>query len=432
MPAPIVQFDLAGFVARPATTDSIYRVMPEASLVRLARSLLARALPDISVQSPAGRFGLLVARDTSNRSWGFLTWFWEETTTLDKLFTALTFRDAVFERCAGCSCFPTHEREMTLASIAKPYLARIPESQQRIPNRSFLRGAFLRATEDPLIRLLCAVKHVRMTPITGLELWIGRSLEGDVRRHNMPVAPESVTRPLWQRLIEDFPEWNRHEPLPRAPDAVFVDETEDYMVFDKPSGLLSVPGKLGDDLVSRFERVTGFSPFVVHRLDMDTSGLILYAKTEEAQKELSRAFAEGRPEKTYRALLMGDVRRSHGEEGVVRLPVALNPLDRPRQCSIMSGRPAETYFRVERIREHPVYGTLTEVLFRPITGRTHQLRLHAALGLGAPILGDVLYAPWRPVPAPRLHLHAEALVVPATSRSPERLFTSPVDWSSLL
>ena len=200
------------------------------------------------------------------------------------------------------------------------------------------------------------------------------------------------------------------------PDAVFVGETADAMVFDKPAGLLSVPGKTGDDLPTRLTRVTGIEPFIVHRLDMDTSGLILYAKNEEAQRELSQHFAQGRAKKTYRALLLGDVRQQRPEAGVIKLPLALNPLDRPRQCSLPSGRPAETHYRIERVREHPQFGTLSEVVFRPVTGRTHQLRLHAALGLGAPILGDPLYAPWRAAPAKLMCLHAETLLVPDEER----------------
>lgn len=432
MLAPIVQFDLEGFCASPATTERLYRGSPDPTLVRLARSLLVRALPDASPVGPSGRFGLLVARDESNRTWGFVTWFREETKSLDELFHFLSHRDDVYSRCAACSTFPGAEGEVSLASLAKPYLARIPETQQRLPNRSFLRGAFLRAAEDPLVRVLSAARHVRMRPVTALELWFGPSPDGDVRRHNQPVPPETVTLPLWQRLTAPFPEWGEKTPAAPVPDAVFVGETADAMVFDKPAGLLSVPGKTGDDLPTRLTRVTGIEPFIVHRLDMDTSGLILYAKTEEAQRELSQHFAQGRAKKTYRALLAGDVRQHHPEEGVIKLPLGLNPLDRPRQCSLPSGRPAETHYRIERVREHPVFGPLSEVVLEPVTGRTHQLRLHAALGLGAPILGDPLYAPWRAAPAKRMCLHAETLLVPATKNAPETVFHAPIDWSAVL
>ena len=126
------------------------------------------------------------------------------------------------------------------------------------------------------------------------------------------------------------------------------------------------------------------------------------------------------------------MRQHHPEEGVIKLPLALNPLDRPRQCSLPSGRPAETHYRIERVREHPVFGPLSEVVLEPVTGRTHQLRLHAALGLGAPILGDPLYAPWRAAPAKRMCLHAETLLVPATKNAPETVFHAPIDWSAVL
>lgn len=432
MPAPIVQFDLEGFRARPATTEQLYRGSPDPTLVKLARELLERALPDVSPVGPSGRFGLMVARDADERTWGFLTWFQEPADRLDDLFQTLTHYDEVFERCAGCSCFPSHGEEVTLASLARPFLSRIPEAQVRLPSRSFLRGAFLRAAEAPLVRLLCAVKHVRMTPVTGLELWFGRSPQGDVRFHNMPYPPESVTMPLWQRMIADFPAWGEKAAHEAVPDAVFVGETPDYMVFEKPAGLLSVPGKSGDDLVTRFTRITGLEPYVVHRLDMDTSGLILYAKTADAQKELSTLFAENAPKKTYRALLVGDVRRRHPSEGVIRQALSVNPLDRPRQCALERGRPAETNYRVVRVHEHPEFGVLTEILFEPVTGRTHQLRLHAALGLGAPILGDVLYAPWRPKAPKRMFLHAESIVVPATANAPTAQYDAPIDWRAWL
>lgn len=194
-----------------------------------------------------------------------------------------------------------------------------------------------------------------------------------------------------------------------------VRSTPLWVVIDKPSGLLSVPGKgpeKADCVVARVRRefpgATG--TLMVHRLDMDTSGLLLVALDAAAQRDLSLQFEERRVHKEYTALLSG---RVAAEEGDIRVPIRLDVDRRPYQIAdFAQGKDAHTRFRVlERGA-----GT-TRAWFQPLTGRSHQLRVHAALpptlpcgrpgGLGCPILGDPLYGDG--TPAPRLMLHAGVL-----------------------
>lgn len=189
-----------------------------------------------------------------------------------------------------------------------------------------------------------------------------------------------------------------------------VAATDDWVVVDKPSGLLSVPGKgesKQDCVASRvrdmFPRATG--PLIVHRLDMDTSGLLVLGLNPASQSALSLQFEQRRVAKRYVALLDGIV--SHADTGVVEAAIRLDVHRRPYQVyDWLHGREAVTRwgvlsFEVDR----------TRVWFEPLTGRTHQLRVHAALrrpiGIGHAILGDPLYG--SAASAERLMLHAESL-----------------------
>ena len=141
-------------------------------------------------------------------------------------------------------------------------------------------------------------------------------------------------------------------------------------------------------------------PLIVHRLDMSTSGCLVLAKTEQAYHFLQRQFVKRHVKKRYVALLEGIVSEN---EGTIDLPLRVDLDDRPRQLVCYEhGSPAKTIFKVVEHRENR-----TLIHFFPITGRTHQLRVHSAhqLGLGAPIVGDDLYG----TPDSRLHLHAEYL-----------------------
>jgi tRNA pseudouridine32 synthase/23S rRNA pseudouridine746 synthase len=175
------------------------------------------------------------------------------------------------------------------------------------------------------------------------------------------------------------------------------------VVVDKPPGMLSVPGRTEPDCASA--RVQALYPdaLVVHRLDQATSGLLLFACGAQAQRELSADFAERRVGKVYVAVVAG---RLEGE-GVIDLPLGADWPNRPRQqVDFKRGKPSQTRWRV---LAHE--GPDTRLLLTPVTGRSHQLRVHLA-HVGHPILGDALYAPPAVAAAgPRLLLHASELRV---------------------
>lgn len=192
--------------------------------------------------------------------------------------------------------------------------------------------------------------------------------------------------------------------------------TDRYAVIVKPSGLLSVPGKTIADCVAarvqaHFPNATG--PLTVHRLDMETSGLIVFGLDPAAQRDLSMQFERRSVEKKYIAVLAGVLDRDEGE---ITLPIRADLSRRPLQIvDFVQGYPSTTRYRVHsRDAEHRT----TRIEFTPITGRSHQLRLHSAAakeidgkpgGLGIPILGDPLYGD--PSSAPRLLLHASCLAL---------------------
>lgn len=184
-----------------------------------------------------------------------------------------------------------------------------------------------------------------------------------------------------------------------------VHATDRFVVVNKPAGLLSVPGKGPDkqDCVAArvarmFPHATG--PMVVHRLDMDTSGLIVVALDADAQRELSRQFEQREVEKAYIALVEGHVASEHG---TVDVPMRMDIDRRPYQIiDFVHGSPSLTHWSVL------AYETdRTRLRFVPHTGRTHQLRVHAA-HIGHPIIGDPLYGR-REHPDQRLMLHAAEL-----------------------
>ncbi len=175
------------------------------------------------------------------------------------------------------------------------------------------------------------------------------------------------------------------------------------LVVNKPAGLLSVPGKLAgreDCLLSRLMAVH-WDALLVHRLDCDTSGVIIFARTKQAQGFLGQEFEKRRAEKTYIARVWGEMAE---ESGHVDLPIGADWPNRPRQMvNAEQGRPAQTDWRV--IGRAPGE---TRVRLSPLTGRSHQLRVHM-LALGHPILGDPIYATGPARAFPRLMLHAETL-----------------------
>lgn len=245
-------------------------------------------------------------------------------------------------------------------------------------------------------------------PIAMAEFWWGDSPKTEIRHHgHYYPACKGKCEPILQHMlqglqVEENPMLKRMQVPSKNLEIVYEDPW--LSVINKPAGMLSVPGK--EDAVSvyslmREQYPEADSPLTVHRLDMGTSGLMLIAKTKRVHQNLQAQFKNRLVRKRYVALLEGIVPK---DKGTVDLPLCLNPLDRPRQMvHTEHGKPAITDYQVlERLD-----GKRTRIVFYPRTGRTHQLRIHAAhpLGLHCPIIGDELYGE----KADRLYLHAEYL-----------------------
>lgn len=250
-----------------------------------------------------------------------------------------------------------------------------------------------------------AFKH-QLKPIAMAEFWWGAPPKSNVSKHgNFYPACRGKCEPILGHMLNGI-EMDEN-PMLKNPAKGKILETvyeDDFLlVINKPSEFLSVPGKTIHDSVAtrmkqRFPNATG--PLIVHRLDMSTSGLLLIAKSEEIHKNLQSQFIKRTVNKRYIALLDGILQK---DEGFIELPLRVDLNDRPRQlvCN-KHGKKARTKWKVIERKNGK-----TKVHFYPITGRTHQLRVHAAhaLGLNTPIVGDDLYG----TNADRLYLHAEYL-----------------------
>jgi tRNA pseudouridine32 synthase/23S rRNA pseudouridine746 synthase len=256
-----------------------------------------------------------------------------------------------------------------------------------------------------------------LKPIAMGEFWYGASPAGEIRRAgSFYPACTGKCGPLLRFMLEgldvepDSLQGSTFE-TPEAPALTVVYEDEAILLVDKPSGLLAVPGRANPRSAQALLE-PGHGPlYPCHRLDMDTSGLLLFAKTPEDQAALQQQFAARSVRKTYRATLVApedpaEQPFSPGDHGWIELPLGQDWFDRPRQqVDKVHGKPARTEYEILAVRPS---GEI-EVRFTPHTGRTHQLRVHAAHpeGLGRPILGDRLYG-GHTTPAP-LQLRADSL-----------------------
>lgn len=245
-----------------------------------------------------------------------------------------------------------------------------------------------------------------LSPIAMAEFWWGESPKTEIRHHGYYYPScrgkcEPILRHMLQGLnVEPAPS-ERYSLSQNMPEILFEDQW--LLVLHKPEGVLSVPGKSEEQSIysllrARYPEATG--PLVVHRLDMATSGLLLAAKTQEVHRHLQAQFENRSIKKRYIALLDGILPE---EEGVIDLPICPDYLDRPRQMvNEELGKTAITRYQMMDRKNGQ-----TRIAFFPLTGRTHQLRVHAAhpLGLNCPIVGDELYGR----KAERLYLHAEYL-----------------------
>ena len=194
------------------------------------------------------------------------------------------------------------------------------------------------------------------------------------------------------------------------------------LIVNKPAGLLSVPGKdpgKEDCLIDRLRRVFP-EVLLVHRLDCDTSGVMVFALTKAAQGHLGQQFEKRQTKKVYLARLWGLL---EPKEGTVDLPLCVDWPNRPRQhVNHEQGKPAVTDWRVQR---HD--GKTTRVRLMPLTGRSHQLRVHM-LSLGHPILGDPIYATGEALDYPRMMLHAESLRLRHPETGKSLTYSAPVPF----
>jgi tRNA pseudouridine32 synthase/23S rRNA pseudouridine746 synthase len=248
----------------------------------------------------------------------------------------------------------------------------------------------------------------KLTPICLAEFWWGQAPKSEIRLHKQFYpACKSKCEPILGHMLEGLtvdPNPMLDNPAEGKSLSIVYDD-ESIVVINKPAEFLSVPGKnIYDSVYARVLELypTATGPLIVHRLDMSTSGLLIVAKNKEAHQQLQRQFIKRNVKKRYVALLAGVIQE---DEGVIDLPLRVDLDDRPRQLVCYEhGKNAVTHWKVIKRSN-----TQTLIHFYPITGRTHQLRVHAAhsLGLNAPIVGDDLYG----TKADRLHLHAEWIQV---------------------
>ena len=320
------------------------------------------------------------------------------------------------------------------------------------------------AGECALPKLLQYAYLHQLKPLAMAEFWWGDSPKNEIRHHGYYYPScKGKCEPILQHMLQglEIDENPLLNPVHEEEELEIVFEDEWLLVVNKPAGMLSVPGKAEDRdsvyhrLKKKYPEATG--PMIVHRLDMATSGLLLVAKTKEVHQDLQAQFANRSIKKRYVAVLDGAIIKTEketkpiaekailiakntvstkktakaertGSTGRIELPLCLNPLDRPRQMvSSEHGKEAITEYQIisesERItsesentfnesnrideseRSINESRKYTRIVFYPLTGRTHQLRVHAAHpeGLGCPILGDELYGK----KADRLYLHAE-------------------------
>ena len=248
-----------------------------------------------------------------------------------------------------------------------------------------------------------AYQH-QLEPICLAEFWWGQSPRSEIRKHkHFYPACRGKCEPILGHMLQGL-NVDENPMLVNPAEGVALETVyeDDYIaIVNKPAEFLSVPGITIQDSVyerMRLKYPNATGPLIVHRLDMSTSGLMLIAKDKNVHKSLQSQFIKRTVKKRYVALLNGLV---SADEGEIDLPLRVDLEDRPRQLVCYEhGKPAKTQWKVVAKNNDQ-----TKIHFWPITGRTHQLRVHAshALGLNCPIVGDDLYG----TKADRLHLHAE-------------------------
>ena len=274
-------------------------------------------------------------------------------------------------------------------------------------------------------KLLQYAFKYQLKPVCMAEFWWGKPLKTSIRKHQyFYPACTGKCKPILTHMLEGFSidENPLEAQLKEEKEIEILYEDADLLVINKPHELLSVAGKeIKDSVYSRIQKLypNATGPLVVHRLDMSTSGILLVAKNEAIYKALQAQFINKTIQKRYVALLDGVLKK---DKGKIDLPLRVDLNDRPKQLVCYEhGKKALTQWEtIEAI------DTKTKVYFYPITGRTHQLRVHAAhqLGLNTPIVGDDLYGK----KANRLYLHAEKITFKHPTSKKEVSFTAPAPF----
>lgn len=276
-----------------------------------------------------------------------------------------------------------------------------------LPLQQLIGGAMPTGTGDCCApKLLHYAATHRLKPLAMAEFWWGApGVRGDKVPGEFYGACAERCQPLMGFLLSGLMDRSEQTVTPIALPIIYEDEW--LIAIEKPPGLLSVPGRYRDRQDSALNRLRALLPdgmklMAVHRLDQDTSGILLFARDLQTYRHLSHQFQTRQVRKVYEAMVTGVV---EPESGVIELPLWADPSDRPYQkVDCQRGKPSTTQFQV-LARE----ASLTRMECIPLTGRTHQIRVHAAAeqGLGHPILGDRLYG--SDGATSRLHLHAREL-----------------------
>ncbi|MBQ8989131.1 MAG: RluA family pseudouridine synthase [Prevotella sp.] len=266
-----------------------------------------------------------------------------------------------------------------------------------------------------------------LRPICMAEFWWGPSPKSEVRHHGQFYpACRGKCKPVLTWMLQGLdvdpnPEEAGFPHL--VPEIIYEDEA--MAVVNKPSGLLSVPGRAEDYSVATWAREKWSDAIPAHRLDMWTSGLLVIAKTKEVYTNLQEQFVKRTVRKRYIAVLDGVPSQ---QEGRIELPLLSDPLNRPRQVvDFKRGKSSVTEYKCMAVAN-----SHTLIALYPHTGRTHQLRVHCAHkdGLGCPILGDELYG--RKESADRLCLHSDRLELIHPVTGQQMQFELPYPFGNLI
>ena len=326
------------------------------------------------------------------------------------------------------------ERKSLLDIFASPDFTERPSQTEVTTLLSLGEGLGMRPLPPAGSGDCCAPKLLQyafthgLKPLCLAEFWWGKPPKTEIRHHLHFYPPcRGKCLPILRWMMPNSEEITPPS-LGEGMGVRLLYEDSSLAVLVKPAGMLSVPGKIDRPSVEQFMRERWHdevNPLIVHRLDMETSGLMVVARTKWAHQQLQTQFANHEVRKRYEAILDGPWPADRPTEGEISLPLRPDLDDRPRQLvDPVYGKEARTRYRVMAVSRT----SSTFLSLFPLTGRTHQLRVHCAHpdGLGLPILGDALYGK----PADRLYLHAAVITFRHPKTGEMLTFTDEPDWTA--